>query len=190
MPDEPVISDIIKTGVDILTFSGDKLLGGPQAGIIMGKKKYIEMLKFHPLNRALRVDKFTLSALESVVKEYLNEKKVFDNILSLKLITQNLTIIKKRALKIKRATAKNKHFNINIKTDFSFVGGGAFPMNKIKSIVLEIIHKHYSASKIDSILRTSVPPVVGRIKDDIFIIDVRTVFDNQIKELSDVLSNL
>ncbi len=187
LPDEPVIKDIIKKDVDIVTFSGDKLLGGPQAGIILGKKQYIEQLKKHPLNRALRIDKFTLAALESVVREYLNENTVFKNVLSLRLINQDLKDLKKRALKIRRKLGKNLNLQINIKEDFSFVGGGAFPMNEIKTIVLELIHRSFSASKMDNLFRKADFPVIGRIKNDIYMLDVRTIFDSQIKELVDVI---
>ena len=187
LPDEPVIKDILKKDVDIVTFSGDKLLGGPQAGIILGKKKYIEKLKKHPLNRALRIDKFTLAALESVIKEYLNEDRVFENVLSLALIKQDLKNLRKRALKIRRELRKHTKLKVNIKDDFSFVGGGAFPMHKIKTVVIELIHNDFSASKIDGLLRKADIPIIGRIKNDIYMLDIRTIFDSQVKELTNVI---
>ncbi len=188
LPDEPVVKDIINKDVDILTFSGDKLFGGPQAGIILGKKKYIEILKKHPLNRALRIDKFTLSALEAVVKEYFNNEKVFENILSLKLITDSLEVLRKKGNKLKKMI-KNSDINCKLKKDFSFVGGGAFPMNQIPSVVLTITHSKYSAADIDLKLRDNTVPIIGRIKNDIYMLDLRTILDSQLKELADVINS-
>lgn len=187
LPEEPVVKDIIKKGVDLVTFSGDKLLGGPQAGIILGKSKYISILKKHPLNRALRIDKFTLSALEVTVKEYFHEKNALNNILSLKLITEKLNNLRKKGNKLKRLI-KNKKIRAFLKEDYSYVGGGAFPMNRISTIVVEINHDDYSASEIDLKLRKCKLPVIGRIKNDTFILDLRTIFENQINELANVIN--
>ncbi len=188
LPDEPVVGELIKKNVDILTFSGDKLFGGPQAGIILGKEKYINILKKHPLNRALRIDKFTLAALEAVVKEYFNINSAVENILSLKLITDDISYCKKKGLKLKRLI-KKENLTVRLKKDVSYVGGGAFPMNQIPTIILELIHSKYSANEIDLILRKGKLPVIGRIKNDVFILDVRTIFENQINELADVINS-
>jgi L-seryl-tRNA(Ser) seleniumtransferase len=187
LPDEPTVESIVKKGVDIVTFSGDKLLGGPQAGIILGRKKYIEILKKHPLNRALRIGKFTLAALEPLFKNYFNKEKAVENILSLKLIMTDISTLKKRAAKIKNLLDNAGSFQIFLKEDFSYVGGGAFPMNKVPSVVLVIKHKTLSPATIEKILLNIPTPVVGRIKNDLYIIDVRTVFDNQVKELAEII---
>jgi len=186
LPDEPTVKSIIDKGVDIVTFSGDKLLGGPQAGIIVGKKKYIDTMKRHPLNRALRIDKFTLAALEATLVEYFNDKDLFKNILSLSLITEDIFNLKKRALRLKRLFAPIKSIYAEVKEDVSFVGGGAFPMNQIKTFTLQIKHQNLSAANIDKILRSSDPPVVGRVKNDVYILDVRTLLNDQITELKNV----
>ncbi len=187
LPHEPTVESVIKQGVDIVTFSGDKLLGGPQAGIILGKKKYIEILKRHPLNRALRIGKFTLAALEPLFKFYFNKETAINNILSIKLITCNLEVLKTKAEKINNFAQKCENFYFTIKEDFAFVGGGAFPTDKLKTVIMILHHKKFSAAKIEHILRNASVPVIGRIKDDSFIIDVRTVLDTQINELVDIL---
>ena len=188
LPDEPTVENVIAKGVDIVTFSGDKLLGGPQAGIILGKKEYIAKLKNHPLNRALRIGKFTLAALEPLLKSYFNKANIKYKILSVGMIMADLGELRKKAERIIQLTKKSDNFKLTIKEDFSFVGGGAFPMNKIKSVVLILEHKKLSPSAIEKILLNLETPVIGRIKNDKFIIDTRTVFDNQIEELATILN--
>jgi L-seryl-tRNA(Ser) seleniumtransferase len=188
LPDEPVVTDVVNKEVDIVTFSGDKLFGGPQAGIILGRKKYIDILKKHPLNRALRIDKFTLAALESVVKEYFNVENAFKNVLSLRLITEDISVLKKKGLKLRRAI-KNSNIKSKLKEDYSYVGGGSFPMNKISTLVLELIHSNYSANEIDLKLKEGELPVIGRIKNDTYMLDLRTIFENQIQELANAINS-
>ncbi len=183
LPDEPLVQDEIRKGVDIVTFSGDKLLGGPQAGIILGKKEFIEKLKMHPLNRAVRIDKFTMSILEGVIKFYFNEEKVFQNVTTLKLISQDLKTLKNRAKKIINSLKDIKGFNFRIEKDYSYTGGGAFPMNKIETIVIVVENDKYSSNEIDEKLRFSEPPLKGRIKDEKFLLDVRTIFDDEILDI-------
>ncbi len=183
LPNEPLVQDEIKKGVDIVTFSGDKLLGGPQAGIILGKKQYIDKLKKHPLNRAVRIDKFTMSILEGVIKLYFNLEKVFDEVTALNLISQDLKVLKNRAKKIVRELKEINSLKFEIDEDYSYTGGGAFPMNKIETIVVVVSSNKYSAEDIDRKLRFSTPPVKGRIKDNRFFLDIRTIFDDEILEL-------
>ncbi len=183
LPDEPLVQDEIKKGVDIVTFSGDKLLGGPQAGIILGKKELIEKLKKHPLNRAVRIDKFTMSILEGVIKYYFNKEKVFQNVTALKFISQDLKTLKNKAKKIVNSLKEVKEFNFKIEKDYSYTGGGAFPMNKIETIVIIVENNKYSSQEIDEKLRFSEPPLKGRIKDEKFLLDVRTIFDDEISDI-------
>ena len=188
LPDEPLVQDEIKKGVDILTFSGDKLLGGPQAGIILGKNQYIEKLKKHPLNRALRIDKLTMSILERIIKCYLTETAI-QKITTLKLLSENIETLKNKAEKIIKELKELNDFKFTIGKDFSFTGGGAFPMNKIETIVIEVFSKNFSANEIDKKLRLSHPPLKGRIKDDKFLMDVRTIFNDEIKDVKKSFEN-
>jgi L-seryl-tRNA(Ser) seleniumtransferase len=190
LPDEPTVIEVVKKGVDIVTFSGDKLLGGPQAGIIVGKKKYIDKLKTHPLNRALRIGKFTLSALEPVLKLYFNEKIALQKILNLKLITATTKELRKKADIIADAIKENSNIAFEILEDSSYVGGGAFPMNKIPTVVLTITHKHFSIDKLYNKLKEFTPPIIGRIKNERYILDMRTIFDNQTDIIIKALNSL
>ncbi|MHB1664130.1 MAG: aminotransferase class V-fold PLP-dependent enzyme, partial [bacterium] len=100
LPKEPTAQDVVNTGIDIVSFSGDKLLGGPQAGIIAGKKKYVDLIAKNPLNRAFRIDKMTLAALEAVLFEYLDIDNAIKNIPTIRLLSQNISEIKKRGFKL------------------------------------------------------------------------------------------
>ncbi len=191
LPDEPLVQDQIKEGVDILTFSGDKLLGGPQAGIILGKEKYIELLKKHPLNRAVRIDKFTMAVLERTIKKYFNPEKVKDEIIVLKLISKPIEILRENAeYLIKKLQSNHPEFKFSIADDFSYVGGGAFPMNRIKTVVIEVFSDKFSAEQIDKKLRNGYIALKGRIKDEKFILDMRTIFDEELELIVNIFKNV
>ena len=175
---EPTVQERVEAGTDIVTFSGDKLLGGPQAGIIVGKKKYINKMKKNPLTRALRVDKFTLASLEATLKEYKDQKSAKQNIPTLRMLTENLNNIKNRAQKLTNMLANknlNKKYKFNIKKDISKVGGGAFPLEELETYVLEIKNEKLSASELSYKLRMNYPPIFSRIQDEKLILDFRTI---------------
>ena len=131
---EPTVQDSIKAGVDVVSFSGDKLLGGPQAGIIVGKKKYIDKMKKNPLTRAFRIDKFTATILEMIFHEYLNEEDAIKNIPVLSLITKDLKEIEKNANALFNKIENLENVaDINVEDTFSQIGGGSLPAERIKS---------------------------------------------------------
>lgn len=178
---EPTVKDSIDAGVDIVTFSGDKMLGGPQAGIIVGKKEYIEKMKKNQLTRALRVDKFTIAALEATLRVYLNEEDALNKIPTLKMLTQNKEKIRLKAENlISKINVSNEIANIKIKEDESQVGGGSMPLERIKTFVVSIIPKKISVAKLEKLLRIFEPHIIARISEDSYILDLRTVLDNQI----------
>jgi L-seryl-tRNA(Ser) seleniumtransferase len=182
-PYEPVVKDIVKSGIDIVTFSGDKLLGGPQAGIVLSKKELIKEMKKNPLIRALRVDKYTLAVLESVLRIYLYEDNPVSKIPSLSMLLEPLEKIKKKANKLYTELHKGlgkRDFSVGIEKSVSETGGGSCPGTEIPTFVVTISSKNYSANKIYSLLMTCKPPIIGRIKDDKVLLDVRTIFDNEI----------
>lgn len=183
---EPTVQESIKTGVDIVTFSGDKLLGGPQAGIIVGKKQFIDLMKINPLCRALRIDKLTLSALESTLLLYLDEKKAINEIPVLRMLTIDRKKLMERARRlIKRLPEKIKReAKINLREDTSEVGGGALPLQELKTIVVTIKPLSISISKFEENLRLGDPPIISRISKDELILDMRTIFDDEIPLLS------
>ncbi|MDD7761888.1 MAG: L-seryl-tRNA(Sec) selenium transferase [Firmicutes bacterium] len=173
---EPTVQESIRSGIDIVTFSGDKLLGGPQAGIIIGKKEMIDKLKKNQLTRALRVDKMTLKLLEEVLKVYFDKNSVADKIPTLNMITKKSEDIKNHAQELKEKIDNlNLNFTCEIVKDYSEVGGGSLPTEKLETYVLEINSKEFSEDKIDKFMHECELPVVGRISDKKYIIDPRTL---------------
>lgn len=182
---EPSVQDIIKTGVDIVTFSGDKLLGGPQAGIILGRKALIEEIQKNPLTRAVRIDKLTLAALEATMMEYIDEEKAIKNIPTLMMLTQPVETIRLRAKKISDLLKKaiSDRAGVEIMADQSYAGGGSLPDAGLPTFVVSIRPSYISVSAAEERLRKGVPPVISRIKEDAIILDARTIQDSEIQEL-------
>ncbi len=183
---EPTVQDIVKSGCDIVTFSGDKLLGGPQGGIITGKTDLIERISKNPLMRAMRIDKLTLSAFEAVLMHYLDEEKAKREIPTLKMLLQNVNEIKARAKKIAmrlHKKIKEDIANIEVMADSSQSGGGALPEIEFKTFVVAIKPKKLSVNKLEERLRHGNPPIIARIKEDALIVDARTVMNRKIEAL-------
>jgi len=184
---EPTVQETTKMAVDLVTFSGDKLLGGPQAGIILGKKSLLDAIKNNPLTRALRIDKLTLAALESTLLLYLDEERAMEEVPTLRMLKVDRTILKKkgrRLLKRLTGTVKDK-VEINLREDVSQVGGGALPLQELQTIVLAIKPKDFSVNRLEEDLRKGKPPIVSRISKDELILDMRTVFDEEIPLLAE-----
>ena len=161
---EPTIQESIKKGVDVVSFSGDKMLGGPQAGIIVGKKKYIDRMKKNQLTRALRVDKMTLAALEATLKYYQDEKSAIENIPTLNMLLKDKNEIKKSALSLKRKlTNKVKKFKFTIEEELSMVGGGSMPTEKINTYAIKVSSDKITSEKIEEFLRTYKTPIIVRV---------------------------
>lgn len=176
LPYEPTVQDALQKGADIVCFSGDKLLGGPQAGIIVGKKKYIDQMKKNQFTRAFRIDKFTASALELVLQEYLSEEKAVEHIPVLKMLTESLEQVKKRADRLCEMLI-NAQFPacFEVIECEAQVGGGTFPTEVIPSAAVAITTMCISTAKLEARLRTLPVPIIGRIVDDRMLFDVRTL---------------
>lgn len=188
---EPTVQDSIKAGVDIVSFSGDKLLGGPQAGIIVGKKKYIDKMKKNPLTRAFRIDKFTATVLEMIFHEYLNEENAIKNIPVLSLITKDIKEIEKSAKKLYAKLSNLKDAaDIKVEDTLSQIGGGSLPTEKIKSKCISIVPKNISTASLEEQLRLNENPVVARISDDKLIIDMRCILEDEIEILAEKIINI
>ena len=190
---EPTVQERIAAGADVVTFSGDKLLGGPQAGIIVGKKEYINKMKKNPMTRALRVDKFTLSALEATLKEYKDINKAKKNIPTLRMLTENIANIKNKADKLYKKIDNEKlinNFEVRIAEDIAKVGGGAFPLEKLKTYTLRLKHKNISTSDLSYKLRMNYPPIFSRIKNDEIVLDFRTIKDEDFAIILDALKEI
>ena len=190
---EPTVQERVEAGADVVTFSGDKLLGGPQAGIIVGKKKYIDKMKKNPMTRALRVDKFTLASLEATLKEYKNMEKARENIPTLRMLTEDITNIKKRAEKLYDLIKNSELINdfvVELEKDIAKVGGGAFPLEELDTYILKIKSDKYSTSDLSYKLRMNYPPIFSRIKDDKLILDFRTIKEADLDYIIEALEEI
>jgi len=184
---EPTVQETIKTAVDVVTISGDKLLGGPQAGIILGKKNFLDLIKINPLTRALRIDKLTLAALESTLLLYFDEKKAMEEIPTLRMLNLDTKELKRRGRRLlKRLSGMtNKGMTLALKEDVSQVGGGALPLQELPTIVLAVKPSDFSVNDLEENLRKGEPPIISRISKDELILDMRTVLDEEIPLLAD-----
>lgn len=189
---EPTVQEVVSQGADIVTFSGDKLLGGPQAGIIVGKKKFVEAIRKNQLNRALRIDKLTLVALEETLRIYRDQERAIKEIPTLSMICDSFENVRKKAKRILRRIKKkeNENFRVSIKIGNSMVGGGALPLCGIKSAVICLEPKRMSASEIERWLRFYDPPIISRIEKENVILDARTIQEKEISTVADVINKL
>ncbi len=180
--------ECIEMGIDIVSGSGDKLLGGPQAGIILGRKTYVGKIKKNPMARALRIDKMTLSGLEMTLKLYVEGK--YESIPVIRMLTESENKLRKRAQRLKRLLKDINGLEAKVIKDRAKPGGGSLPGLEIPTYCVALKHKELSAEELSKRLRNSDPPVIGRIKKDTFLLDVRTVFDEDLKLIRRVLSEL
>jgi L-seryl-tRNA(Ser) seleniumtransferase len=180
--DEPTVQHAVDSGVDVLTFSGDKLLGGPQAGLILGKKAYLDPIRSNPLARALRIDKLTLASLDATLNQYLDREKAIREIPTLWMLTQPLSEIERKARLMVDglSTIGSNEFSITIQDDKSQSGGGALPTGNFPTKTVCIRHERLSANQIESRLRLGRPHIITRIKEGMVIFDPRTLTDEDI----------
>lgn len=189
---EPTVQESIKKGIDVVTFSGDKMLGGPQAGIIAGKKKYIDKMKKNQLTRALRIDKMTIAALEATLRLYIDENVAIREIPGLKMLTLDIEIIKRNAKKLLKMikTKIGDKCDIEIIKEYSQVGGGAMPLENLETYVVAIKPYNISLEKLDYKLRNLDIPIIARIYKDKMLFDVRTLFEEEYKIIANSLYNI
>lgn len=186
--DEPIVSKALDTGIDVILFSGDKLLGGPQAGIIAGKKKYIEAMKKHPLARALRVDKMTFAAMEETLKKYRSEEKALNEIPVLRMITESKEDLRKKAERLVDMIKRNNAtLSLRVTEVDDQIGGGSAPMVYLPGYAVAVSSPTVTAKGLERQLRKHDRPVVARIHDDELLICVRTVADEELETVADAL---
>lgn len=188
LPHEPVVRDFVKKGVDIVTFSGDKLLGGPQSGIIVGKKRFINKVRKNPLMRALRCDKFTLFMLFFTLKEYIKAQK-YPGIELYELFMRPLETLKKNALNIIEGVEKTG-CKIRVVDSFVEAGSGSMPTERIPSVAIEIACSEYREEEIARKFREFDPPIVGYIKNGRFYLDLKAVLDDEFEILKKALREI
>lgn len=183
--DEPTVQQSIKSGIDVVSFSGDKLLGGPQAGIIVGKKVYVDKMKKNPLTRALRVDKMTLAALEATLWEYLDSEKVVRTNPTLAFLTMDKEKLHEKALKLKGMLeeALESSVSLAIEKGFSKAGGGSLPLQELPTYLVTLVPQEITVETAAAKLRDASIPVVTRIIDDKLAFDPRTITDEEISLL-------
>jgi len=189
---EPTVADVLETGVNIITFSGDKLLGGPQAGIILGKRNILQEIKQNPLNRALRIDKLTLAALEATMMQYFQPERAMSRLRVLKALTEPLQDVDKRA-KILLSLLRKERLEgliISVKKGFSMSGGGSLPTQEIPTILLSVVSKHLSPSNLEECLRYLETPIIARIAEDEVLFDMRTIEEEEFPSIKNGLKKI
>jgi len=191
LPAEPLVAESIETGADVVCFSGDKLLSGPQAGIIIGKKKYIQMIKKNPLARMLRVCKLTVTALEATLRLYLNEDTIAETNPTLRILTRPLNELEETAKTLTDRLSKSLEGKavVQVIDGYSQVGGGSLPAENIPTKLLSIKPLHNPVDTLGKNLRKSDPPVFTRIQQDCLLLDLRTVMDDETSLMASVLES-
>ncbi|MBF0482045.1 MAG: L-seryl-tRNA(Sec) selenium transferase [Desulfovibrionaceae bacterium] len=189
---EPTVQQVVAEGADVVTFSGDKVLGGPQAGIIVGRKELLERIKKNPLNRALRIDKMTLAALEATLRIYADPERARREIPTLAMI---LAEPKELTAKARRLAARIRKqagdaFTVRLKPGASRVGGGAFPERDLPTtlVALTPTGRDVTPETLRAALLAADPPLIGRIEDGAFCLDPRTVFPGEFAQAAEVLA--
>jgi len=186
--DEPTVQEVVSSGPDIVTFSGDKLLGGPQAGLIVGHKRHVETIAAHPLTRALRIDKLTLAALESTLMDYADLDSAPERIPTLGLLLAPIDDIKRRAANLARTIGRfTKAVKARVQSDYTYSGGGALPAHRLETFVVSVTSSTLSPNQLEEKLRKGDPPVIGRIKDDALVLDCRTIMDGEVPVIARAL---
>ncbi len=181
---EPSVRDIVRTGIDVVTFSGDKLLGGPQGGLIVGRKKYIQKIQKNPIARAMRTDKLTIAAFEATLMEYMDEDRAQQTIPVLNMLLQNPEEIRKRAQRLASKLKKDiKNARIEIIKDTSRAGGGSLPTTDFPTYAVSVKPDTISVNEFEKRLRNGSPPVVARIKGHSLLLDARTILKQDISGL-------
>jgi len=190
-PYEPTVPEVVASGVDLVSFSGDKLLGGPQAGLVVGKASLIGRLAQNPLNRALRIDKLTVAALEATLYAY-EAGDALETIPTLRMLTEAQSAIRRRARGLLRRLSPEiqARLGVTLVDATSQVGGGALPTVELPTAAVALGTRERPAQVLDEHLRNGQPPVLGRVLDDRLLLDFRTILPSDIPALAAALSRL
>jgi len=186
------VQEALAEGADLVTFSGDKLLGGPQAGIILGRAEMIERLRANPLNRALRIDKLTLAALEATLELYRDPQKVLGQIPTLRMICRPHAELRRQAAALARRLKALGLPRLSVATQdgASRVGGGAMPLAAPATRLVEVAVRGLSPTRLEEALRAGDPPVIARLEDGRLLLDVRTLVDGDMEVIVRALARL
>ena len=179
LPSEPTVQETVKAGADIVTISGDKLLGGPQCGIILGKSEPIRRMAASPLFRALRADKMTLAALEAILRLYLDDERLTATVPVLHMLSQTKDELTRRARRLRNALAKLPGLVVTLAEGVGYTGGGALPAVPLPTTLVQVRPQQMGAEPLAAALRRADPPVMGVLTDGGLALDVRTVRDDE-----------
>ncbi|MBI5582532.1 MAG: L-seryl-tRNA(Sec) selenium transferase [Deltaproteobacteria bacterium] len=187
---EPTVSEAVRTGADLITFSGDKLLGGPQAGILVGKKAVIQMVRANPLTRALRIDKLTLAALEATLHLYRQPTRALQEIPTLNLLTTPPAALRRRARRLLHYLNRSNLSSVTLEVlpTVSQVGGGALPLSSLPSYALALLPLKGTVNDLEAHLRSQPIPIIGRIEKDRLLLDLRTIQEVDIPVIRESLT--
>lgn len=176
---EPPVGEILSQGADLVTFSGDKLLGGPQAGIILGRKDLLDLIRKNPINRAVRIDKLTLTALEETLRIYRNEREAAREIPTLRMLFEPYRSLSRKASRLMASIGKipTQNFSLSLVDGFSRPGGGSLPLAELPSRLICIAPGAMPAQELESRLRANNPPIISRVERDQVLLDVRTILN-------------
>lgn len=187
LTDEPVVSDILKAGVDLVMFSGDKLLGGPQSGIIAGRADLVSRLKSHPLCRTVRLDKLSLAALEATLRLYREPNDPFQRIPVLGALAQSVDEVRSRAELLASRLVAAGVGDVIVVESTAYVGGGSLPHQGLDSMAVSVSVPPHTAQTLVAFLRAAETPILGLIRDDRFLMDARTLSDEEIPVIVETL---
>jgi L-seryl-tRNA(Ser) seleniumtransferase len=189
---EPTVQETVATGAHVITFSGDKMLGGPQAGIVVGKEDAVERIKKNPVNRALRIDKMTLAALEATLHLYRDEPQAMLAIPTLRMLTMPAKTISAKARRLANRLKRlgSDRLETAVTTSTSRVGGGALPLQELPTKCVAVTIGGFTANDLELAMRQASPPIIGRIENDLFVMDVRTIQDGEIPTIVDTIQRI
>jgi L-seryl-tRNA(Ser) seleniumtransferase len=183
LPPEPTVMGAIKAGADVVAFSGDKLLGGPQCGLLVGRRASIAQMSSHPLYRALRADKMTLAALEATLSLYEDPERLPETLPVLRMLSQSPEILRQRARRLRTSLSKLSGLTATITDGVSYSGGGTLPEERLPSRHVQVRSSQLSPEHLAERLRRRSPALIGMIADGAFVLDVRTLRDSEIAEV-------
>ncbi len=186
--DEPPVGASLKAGADVVTFSGDKLMGGAQAGLICGKREFLDRIRRNPLFRALRVDKLTIAALEATIRLYLDGN--LDAIPALRMMRLPLEELSARADLLAGKLGEIGSVSARVEDGKSVIGGGSTPGHSLPARLVAVQHGRLSAQELEAALRRNRPPIIARVERDLLLLDLRTVFDDQDAEIVQAFERL
>lgn len=187
---EPSVQEVLRSGVDLITFSGDKLLGGPQGGVIVGRRDLIEKVRKNPLARAVRVDKMTIAAFEATLMEYLDPALALKRIPVLDMLFQPADVIQARAKKLAaRLRKQGAAADIAVVRDVSKAGGGSLPDASFDTFAVSVVPSQITVNDLERQLRSAPRPVIARIRENALLLDARTIRDSEIQHLVEIVSD-